>query len=105
MYGALVGRNIKLYTFQCTYIKILVNSCKRGICKCLQDRFSCERWGFAVVSLLYICIVAFKHTLSVMLLGNGKMWQNDLITVPGEASAWCINGFRGHRDVFVIANT
>ena len=52
MYGALVGRNIKLHTIQCTYIKILVNSRKRGICKYLQDRFSCERWGFAVVSLL-----------------------------------------------------
>ena len=27
--------------------------------------------------------MAFKHTLPVMLLGYGKMWQESVITVPG----------------------
>jgi len=39
--------------------------------------------GFAVFSLLYSCIVSFKHTLSVTLLVYGKMWQKGAITVPG----------------------
>jgi len=30
-----------------------------------------------------ICIVAFVHTLSVMLLAYGKMWQKDVLTVAG----------------------
>jgi hypothetical protein len=89
---------------QGTYIKILVNVCKCGICERSQERFPHERWGFTVLSLLCSCIVSFRHTLSVMLLGYVKMWQQVLKQCMEEALSWCIHNFRGLQDAFVIAN-